>query len=140
MPADGQDGFFGCQGAPGRWDTYAEQSYALLVLQRAVGGACVDSDGDGICDADDNCPAAANPDQKDTDGDGIGDVCDLVAKCDMDSDGDIDSQDIAVITKLRGTRSPPSDPKADADSNGLININDARACVLKCTRASCATQ
>ena len=36
-----------------------------------------DSDGDGVGDAVDNCPAAANPDQVDTDGDGIGDVCDL---------------------------------------------------------------
>jgi hypothetical protein len=36
-----------------------------------------DADGDGVGDATDNCPAAANPDQADTDGDGIGDVCDL---------------------------------------------------------------
>lgn len=35
-----------------------------------------DTDGDGIADAADNCPAVANPDQRDTDGDGIGDVCD----------------------------------------------------------------
>jgi hypothetical protein len=140
-PVNGSDGFFGCGTAPGAWENFSRQSYALLVLQRAVGGACVDSDGDGICDADDNCPAVANPDQKDTDGDGIGDLCEAaVAKCDLDGDGDIDSQDILVITKLRGTRVPPSDARADADSNGLININDARACVLKCTRASCATQ
>ena len=42
----------------------------------AAGGAPVDSDGDGIADAVDNCPAIANADQADNDGDGIGNVCD----------------------------------------------------------------
>jgi hypothetical protein len=37
---------------------------------------CRDQDGDGVCDADDDCPLVANPDQADTDGDGIGDACD----------------------------------------------------------------
>lgn len=36
-----------------------------------------DSDGDGIFDAEDNCPTVSNPDQTDSDGDGIGDACDL---------------------------------------------------------------
>lgn len=36
----------------------------------------VDSDGDGIADASDNCPTVANANQADGDGDLIGDVCD----------------------------------------------------------------
>ncbi len=35
-----------------------------------------DKDGDGIANADDNCPSVANPDQADGDNDGVGDVCD----------------------------------------------------------------
>jgi hypothetical protein len=39
------------------------------------GARLVDTDGDGISNAEDNCPAVANPDQKDTNGNGIGDAC-----------------------------------------------------------------
>src|SRR4051794_26841882 len=34
-----------------------------------------DTDDDGVFDASDNCPDAANADQADADGDGIGDAC-----------------------------------------------------------------
>lgn len=35
----------------------------------------LDTDGDGVIDGDDNCPADPNSDQADADGDGFGDVC-----------------------------------------------------------------
>ncbi|MSP71576.1 MAG: hypothetical protein EXR76_05245 [Myxococcales bacterium] len=38
--------------------------------------APIDSDGDGLEDADDLCPCAADPSNADSDGDGAGDVCD----------------------------------------------------------------
>ena len=36
---------------------------------------CLDSDDDGVCDDQDNCPDIYNPDQTDSNGDGIGDAC-----------------------------------------------------------------
>lgn len=44
-----------------------------------TGDPTADSDGDGIPNAEDNCPNAANPYQIDTDGDGIGNDCDDTA-------------------------------------------------------------
>ena len=60
-------------------------------------------------------------------------------KCDLDGDADIDREDIMVIFGLRGTTADPGSP-ADLDDNGIITINDARGCVLRCTRPSCATE
>ena len=64
--------------APGSvyWHADVAHAYALLVLERSLGGACIDSDGDGICDDEDNCALDVNPDQSDGDDDGYGDACD----------------------------------------------------------------
>lgn len=56
----------------------------------------VDTDGDGVPDASDNCPLDDNPDQADGDGDSVGDVCD---DC-------------------------PSDPLPEADGDGVCGADD----------------
>lgn len=72
----------------------------------------VDSDGDGIEDAADNCPNAANPEQTDTDGDGAGDACDD----NDDNDAAADDADNCSLV--------PNDDQADLDGDGLGDACD----------------
>ena len=137
------NGSFTCTGFPGSWgDSFntSHNSYALLVLQRSTGGGCVDTDGDGVCDDVDNCPAVANANQANTYGDARGDACEPrpVATCDIDVDSDVDTIDVNLVRAGIGKPLVAGD-KRDVNGDGKITINDVRACTLKCTRANCAT-
>ena len=84
--------------------------------------AVVDADGDGISDADDNCPNIANADQADNDGDTLGDVCDS----DDDNDGVSDEQD-AFPTNPNETVDTDGDGignNADTDDDGDGQLDD----------------
>jgi len=59
--------------------------------------------------------------------------------CDVDGNGVIDNRDIALIMKWIGSKVPPAPAAADFDGNGIISINDARNCALRCTLKNCAT-
>ena len=76
-----------------------------------------DSDGDGIADADDNCPAVANPGQEDTNGAGRGDACDP----DDDNDTVADADDNCPAIENAG--------QEDADGDGLGDACDDDAVV-----------
>jgi len=56
--------------------------------------------------------------------------------CDIDLDGDVDRNDTSLITAVRNRPMPANDLR-DYDGDGMATVNDARACVLKCTRLNC---
>jgi hypothetical protein len=93
---------------------------------------CPDQDGDGVCDAADNCPTTYNPNQADVDQDGAGDVCDGcpldagktspgICGCgvpDTDSDGDLVPD---CVDNCPSTYNPN---QLDVDQDGFGDICD----------------
>lgn len=109
------------------WDATADQAYALLVLQRATGNACVDTDLDGVCDIVDNCPSVRNPSQAAHSAlNSVGDACQN--RCDVNGDKAISSADVnSIKAMLNKPAAFVSDPR-DANLDGKINILDAAIC------------
>ena len=79
-----------------------------------------DGDGDGACDAVDNCPVLANADQADLDGDGEGDRCDA----DTDGDGSDDTVERACGTDPFDAERSPVDRDGDQHCDGADNCPD----------------
>jgi len=82
----------------------------------------VDTDGDGVPDAQDNCPTKANPDQKDADGDGIGDGCDNCPNIANPSQLDTDGDGIGDVCDNCPTKANPD--QKDADGDGIGDVCD----------------
>ena len=76
------------------------------------GMAPLDTDMDGIVDADDNCPMVANEDQADMDDDGAGDVCD------DDRDGD------TVANDTDNCPDAANEDQANLDEDGTGDVCD----------------
>lgn len=145
----------GLYAGPGAWNNYARQAYSILVLARSTGGGCIDTDGDGVCDADDNCVADPNQDQSDRDEDGVGDVCDncpdvfnpdqedsngdgvgdacsgIGMMCDIDEDESVTRLDLRALADLRGQTVPPAPVVADPSGNGIVDRADYRFCIYE---------
>lgn len=95
----------------------SDRDYGLYILKYTGPGAVLappddDLDDDGRANGADNCPSAANPDQRNSDlgtaqADGLGDACDL----DDDGDGHADSDDNCALIFNPGL--------LDADRDGL---------------------
>lgn len=56
---------------------------------------------------------------------------------DLDGDGDVDKNDVQLVTNARGV-TPSAFDQRDVNGDGIINANDARALTLQCTRIGCA--
>ncbi len=77
----------------------------------------VDTDGDGIVDARDNCPDVPNPDQADGDDDHRGDACDSCPDASPTRDRDGDGVDDACDSCILG-------PQVDDDGDGVMDACD----------------
>jgi hypothetical protein len=114
--------FVGCIGVD-----FDPPSFSGTVLTVAT---IVDTDGDGIPNATDRCPAFASADNTDVDGNGRGAPCECG---DQTGDGRVNVSDIVGINVRLFTPSPPplcgpgiSNPCSlcDADNNNLCNVSD----------------
>ena len=131
------DGEYDCNSAPSYWNQYSRQAYALLVLQRSVGGGCVDSNKDGKCDVGDS---PAPPPSAGT--------------CDVNADGRVTYTDVFAMlpfakARLRiggGNAVPPGAAAGDAiaferkdgtegwfasSGDAEVNIADFTRCIFK---------
>ncbi|MCC6847521.1 MAG: hypothetical protein IT294_03400 [Deltaproteobacteria bacterium] len=84
-------------------DAECDDGVACTLIDTCQAGVCIpggggDADGDGICDAEDDCPAVANPEQADLDGDAAGDVC----------DADDRELNLVVVKVMRNVSNTPS--------------------------------
>ncbi len=77
----------------------------------------VDSDGDGIPDLSDNCPADANATQLDSDSDGVGNACDNCP--DEANSNQLDSDDDGT-----GDACETVEPDNDSDGDGVVDTID----------------
>jgi hypothetical protein len=89
--------------------------------------ALVDTDGDGVPDAEDNCRDFPNPDQADVDGNGIGDGCECG---DQNGDGRVDVRDLSAIA-LALFNPVLMTELCDTNGDGICDVRDIVGTNLK---------
>ena len=94
--------------------TIAGASYLIFAPQ-------VDTDGDGVIDALDNCRLVSNATQVDSNGDGYGNRCDG----DLNNNGSTNAQDTTLYRQQLGQPSvAPTYNAADINASGAVNAQD----------------
>jgi hypothetical protein len=99
--------------------------YSTFRTEKCPTSVPPDADGDGLADANDNCPLTANSDQLDTDNDGQGNACDS----DDDDDGVPDASDNCPLTANSNQTDTDNDGRGDAcdtddDNDGVADTAD----------------
>jgi WD40 repeat protein len=85
-----------------------------------------DTDGDNVGDLCDNCPTVSNPDQADSNHDGIGDACPYLCG-DVNNNGLVNIQDITYLINYLYKGGPVPVPVwkvGDVNNSGVVNIQD----------------
>jgi len=100
-------------------DGRSNRSHPRLDCAEALAAATPDTDGDGISDFADNCPAVSNAAQDDRDADGLGDVCDT---CPDDPDNDTDED--TVCGDVDNCPEAANANQADGDSDAIGDVCD----------------
>ena len=89
----------GCNGVDGRDETSENSSVTWAACATVTPGA-IDTDGDSVPDATDNCPTVSNQAQTDTDGDAVGDACDNCPAIANLTQGDTDADGVGDVCDM----------------------------------------
>ena len=121
------NGYFDTADGQEHWISWSDQAFALLVLERSVGGGCNDSDDDRACDFEDNCPQVDNPGQEDADADGLGDACDNCRNAPNADQADADGD--ALGNGCDNCPGVANADQIDVDVDGIGDACDAVICI-----------
>lgn len=109
--------------APRRIDAKSLYGYPLSILHTCDSVYAKDSDSDGVCDAEDNCPLLPNATQADSDDNGVGDACEITIIADADGDGVEYDADLCAGTTDYATvdNDGCSDAQRDTNQDGITD-------------------
>ena len=111
----------------GTSSTSLDSSTGMESSGESTQGLEPDEDGDGVPDAEDNCPMVPNPDQADADKNGVGDACE--DDDDDDDDGVPDAEDNCPLVPNKDQKDLDKDGIGDAcdpdiDGDGVLEPDD----------------
>lgn len=132
----GRDGSIYCTGHVSSWDFPMLNAFDSTFGYGGGDAVLIrfsdDGDRDGLGDAVDNCPFAANPDQQDADHDGLGDACCCTGTHgNVNMIGIVDLSDLsALVSYLTGGGFHiPCPNAANVNNSGIVDLADLSALV-----------